>query len=283
MSSASDLNTSYKGKVLAAKSIPTLPIALQKITALIDGNRTNLSKVAELIIQDQSLTAKVLKLVNSPVYGFPRRIVSIHNALILLGVNAVHGLLLSTVVFEIVSKNMKGLWQHSLSSSSAAKIIARHLSIKEEEEIMLSALLHDFGKVVLAIQLPEASRDINSLIQNEDITSYEAEKLILGFTHTKINDWIAQHWNLPLSITAGMTYHHDPMKAGNFKTLASIVHLSNFFARVFEMGSAGDSNVSEINPMVLKHLQLDQNDLRELVDLIGIEFKKNTLFPVFGR
>ncbi len=283
MSNANDLNTSYKGQVLAAKSIPTLPIALQKITALIDGNRTNLAKVAELITQDQSLSAKVLKLVNSPVYGFPRRIVSIHNALILLGVNAVHGLLISTVVFEIVSKQMRGLWDHSLACSSACKVMARHFKIKEEEEFILSGLLHDFGKVIISIQLPDAMRDILSLVANEDTTTLEAEKLILGFDHTRVNSWVAQHWNLPLGITAAMTFHHDPMKAGNHKTLASVVHLGDFFTRVFEMGNAGDTNVSEISPMVLKHLNLDQNDLRELVDKIGIEFQKQTQFPVFGR
>ncbi len=283
MSNISDLTTSYKGMVLAVKSIPTLPIALQKITALMDGNRTNLAKVAELITQDQSLSAKVLKLVNSPVYGFPRRIVSIHNALILLGVNAVHGLLLSTVVFEIVSKQMKGLWEHSVGCSAACKVIAQHLKIKELEEYILSGLLHDFGKVILSIQIPDAMRDINSLVANEDVTFREAEKLILGFSHTKINGWVAQHWNLPLGITSGMTFHHDPMKAGNYQTLASVTHLANFFTRVFEVGSSGDENVSEVNPLVLKHLSLDQNDLRELVDKIGIEFEKQAKFPVFGR
>ncbi len=283
MSNTNDLNTNYKGAVLATKGIPTLPIALQKITSLMDGNRTNLAKVAELIIQDQSLSAKVLKLVNSPVYGFPRRIVSIHNALILLGVNAVHGLLLSTVVFEIVSKQMKGLWNHSLGCSSACKILAQHLKIKEVEEYILAGLLHDLGKVVLALQIPDAMKDINTIIASEDVTSREAEKLILGFSHTKINAWVAQHWNLPLGITAGMTYHHDPMKAGNYQTIASVTHLGNFFTRLFEVGAAGDSNVSEINPLVLKHLNIDQNDLRELVDKIGIEFEKQAQFPVFGR
>ncbi len=283
MSNPDDLTTNYKGQVLAAKSIPTLPIALQKITALMDGNRTNLTKVAELISQDQSIAAKVLKLVNSPVYGFPRRIVSIHNALILLGVNAVHGLLISTVIFEIVSKHMKGLWQHSMACSTASKVLAKHLKVKEEDEYILSGLLHDFGKVIISIQLPDAMRDINQLIQIEDITSFEAEKLILGFGHTRVNGWVAQSWNLPTGITAAMVHHHEPMKAENYKTLASVVHLADFFARLFEMGSAGDCNVSEINPLVLKHLNFDQNDLHELVDKIGIEFQKQAQFPVFGR
>ncbi len=277
------MDRSYKDQVLAAKGIPTLPVALQKTMALMDGPRTNLNKVSEAISQDQSLSARVLKMVNSPAYGFPSRIASIHNALMLLGVNTVHGLLISSVVFDIVSKHMSGLWDHSLSCSTACKVMAKLFKIKEVEEFMLAGLLHDFGKVVISIQMPDASRDINALVRSEDILSIEAEKLMLGFGHPRVNKWMAEQWNLPVGITAAMTFHHNPMLAGNYKTIACVTHLGDFFARLFEAGVSGDSNVSEIDPHALKHLGLDQNDLRELVDIIGIEFKKQGMFPVFGR
>ncbi len=281
--SEKELDTNYKGKVLAAKSIPTLPIALQKTMSLMEGNRTNLSKVAETISQDQSLSARVLKMVNSPVYGFPGRVSSIHNALVLLGVNAVHGLLISSVVFDIVSKNMSGLWEHSLSCSTACKVMAKLFKIKDVDECVLAGLLHDFGKVIIAIQLPEAMRDIENLVRNNDVIISEAEKLMLGFNHTKVNAWVGSHWNLPIGITSAMTYHHNPMAAGNYITLASVVHLADFFARLFEMGNAGDTNVSEVDPHVLKHLGLGQDMLQEIVDKVGIEFQKQSSFPVFGR
>ncbi len=278
-----NLETNYKDQVLAAKGIPTLPVALQKTMALMDGPRTNLVKVGEAISQDQSLSARVLKMVNSPIYGFPSRIASIHNALVLLGVNTVHGILISAVVFDIVTKHMAGLWDHSLSCSTACKVIAKSLRLKDFEEYMLAGLLHDFGKVIIAIQLPEAHKDITALIKSEDILSIEAEQLMLGFGHPRVNKWVAGHWNLPAGIVAAMAYHHNPMAAENYKTLASVVHLGDFFTRLFEIGSSGDDNVSELDPHALKHLGLDQNDLRELVDLIGFEFKKQGMFPVFGR
>ncbi len=278
-----ELETNYKGRVLAAKSIPTLPIALQKTMALMEGNKTNLAKVAEIIGQDQSLSARVLKMVNSPVYGFPGRVTSIHNALVLLGVNAVHGLLISAVVFDIVSKHMAGLWQHSLACSTACKVMAGLFNFKEVDECVLAGLLHDFGKVIISIQLPEASRDIENLVRNNDVLVMEAERLMLGFDHSKVNSWVAAHWNLPVGIASAMTYHHTPMLAGNYVTMTSIVHLANFFARLFELGDAGDTNVSEIDPHVLKHLGLGQSMLSEIVDRVGIEFQQQSLFPVFGR
>ncbi len=283
MSNATDLETNYKGMILAVKSIPALPIALQRAMALMDGPRTNIAKIGEVIAQDQSLTARVLKMVNSPIYGFPRRIASIHNALVLLGVNAVHGLLISSVVFDIVSRHMAGLWGHSVACSTACKIIAKHLNFKDEEECMLAGLLHDFGKVVISLQLPDALRDIVSLVRNEDISFYEAEKLILGFGHTRVNTWMASHWNLPLGISEAISYHHNPLASENYKSIASVVHLGNFFARVFEMGHPGDTNVSDVSPHTLKYLGLDQGDLREIVDKIGIAFTNKSSFPIFGR
>ncbi len=277
------IETNYKDKVLAVNGIPTLPIALQKTMALMDGPRTNLAKVGEVISQDQSLSARVLKMVNSPVYGFPSRIASIHNALVLLGVNTVHGLLISSVVFDIVSKHMAGLWQHSLSCSTACKVIAKALKVKDVEEYMLAGLLHDFGKVIITIQIPDATRDINLLVKSEDILSIEAEQLILGFSHSRVNKWVAANWNLPAGISAAMVFHHNPMVAENYKTISSVVHLADFFARLFEVGSSGDTNVSEIDPHVLKHLGFAQNDLKELVDRVGIEFRTQGMFPVFGR
>lgn len=283
MSSAfSDLETKYRGKLLAAKSLPALPIVLQEALAVMDGSRTNLSKVAAIITRDQALTAKVLKMVNSPVYGFPGRISSIQNALVLLGVNVVRGLMVSTVVFDIISRSMMQLWEHSVACSIAAKELARILNYDNIEEYTLGGLLHDLGKVVIAIQIPEARRDMELLVRNEDIFHLEAEKLMLGFGHPHVNDWIAKHWNLPSTLRVPMACHHAPMTAGNYKTFSCVVHLADFLVHLFEKGFSGDDNVPELDPMALKFLKIDQKLLSEIVDRVGVALDKNTSFPVFA-
>ena len=103
-----DLRVDKKGQILAVKDLPTLPAVLDEVTKLIQDPSSSTEQVAALISQDQVLSAKVLKMVNSPIYGFPRRISTIQHALVLLGLNVIRGLIISTSVFDVMAKNMLG-------------------------------------------------------------------------------------------------------------------------------------------------------------------------------
>lgn len=263
------LETQYKGKCLESRSLPALPTVLREAMELMGGPNASMQKVATIISRDQVLSAKVLKMVNSPVYGFPGRISSIQNALVLLGFNVIRGLIISTVVFDAMSKSMNGLWLHSMACSTLCREIARSLKIKDIEEFTLAGLLHDLGKVITATQMPEAQKDLEKMVAEKDILFFDAEKELLGFAHTKINSWVAEHWSLPANLKAAMICHHNPMHSADHKTLSCVVHLADFLARLYECGSGGDDNVPLLDPMALKHLGLDQNALGDVVDKAG--------------
>lgn len=91
-----DLRTERKGQLLAVKDLPTLPAVLEEVARLLDDPNTSTQQIAKLISRDQVLSAKVLKMVNSPIYGFPGRISTIQHALVLLGFNVIKGLIIST-------------------------------------------------------------------------------------------------------------------------------------------------------------------------------------------
>lgn len=266
-----DLETEYKGRLLAVKNLPTLPSVLQEAMALMDAptHKVSMVQIADVISRDQVLSAKVLKMVNSPIYGFPGRISSIQNALVLLGFNVVKGAIISTVAFEQMSKSMIGLWEHSIACSLACRSVARYLGLSDSNEYALAGLLHDFGKVITALQIPEARRDIEFLVRNEDIFYYEAEQLLLGFGHTRVNKWLALHWHLPPALTDGISCHHEPMQARHNKLMPSVVQVGDFFARLFECGFAGDGNIPQPDPKALNFLGLDKEYLGPLVDSIA--------------
>jgi len=244
-----DLITERKGKILAIKDLPTLPPMLEKITEMIEDENSTPKQIAEVISKDQVLSAKVLKMVNSPIYGFPRRINTIQHALVLLGFNVIRGIIISTSVFDIMTQYMVvGLWEYSLGCATASKIIADELNLKDPEEYAVTGLLHDIGKVVIALQLPEEKEEINKLVKEKDISYFEAEREILGFSHDRVNAWLAEHWNLPLNIKEGLTYHHNPTLAKFYPDFAYVVHIANFITRVLELGSGGD----ELVPMLKK-------------------------------
>ncbi|HDM32619.1 MAG TPA: HDOD domain-containing protein, partial [Deltaproteobacteria bacterium] len=127
------------------QSLPTLPPVVKKLTKMVESPDVTARDLGKLISSDQVLSAKVLKLVNSPFYGFPGRISSISHAIILLGFNVIKGVVLSASVFDLMEQSMVGLWEHSLACAIVAGTISRGLDIPEPEEVSTAALLHDIG------------------------------------------------------------------------------------------------------------------------------------------
>ena len=126
-----DLRTKQKGRILAVKDLPTLPGVLQEVAVLVENPNSSSDQISRAISKDQVLSAKVLKMVNSPIYGFPGRIGSIQHALVLLGFNVVKGIIISTSVFDVMNENMRGLWEHSLGCAPACSAIARAIGGKD--------------------------------------------------------------------------------------------------------------------------------------------------------
>lgn len=271
-----DMRTHYKGRVLAVKNLPTLPKVLEEVTRLMEDPNTSTEQIAKVITFDQVLSAKVLKMVNSPIYGFPGRISSIQHALVLLGFNVIRGLIISTSVFDDMNKAMIGLWDHSVGCALASGEIAKALGLKDPEEYAVAGLLHDLGKVVSAVQLPEIKPELEALVKSRDITFLEAEKELLGFGHDRVNAWLAEHWNLPPNITEAISYHHKPLNAQYYTRYACVVHIGNFLTRVFEHGNGGDDNVPVFEPHAMKLLGLNQRSLENILDKLSDAFLESS-------
>jgi HD-like signal output (HDOD) protein len=267
-----DLQTSFREQRILMANLPTLPVALQEAMRLAENPRTTVAQFAEVIGRDQVLSGKVLKMVNSPTYGFPGRIASIQNALVLLGFNVVKSLIISTVVFENMANSMMKLWRHSAGCSIACSELGRLLKMENVEELFIAGLLHDIGKVITAVQLPEAQQEIDRLVREEDISCRKAEERTLGMTHSRIGTWLAEHWNLPATLRYALAYHHRPMRAHEYCTPAAVVHVGNFLTRLFDFGSGGDDHAPSLSPHALKHLGLNQQKLSMAIDTIGEKF-----------
>lgn len=277
-----DLRTERKGLLLAVKDLPTLPTVLEEVSKLLEDPRSSTQQVAKLISRDQVLSAKVLKMVNSPVYGFPGRISTIQHALVLLGNNVVRGLIISASVFDLMTVSMSGLWEHSVGCAMACGVIAREAGFKEPEEYAVAGLLHDLGKVIVALQLPAAKADIDQAVRDEDLLYLEAEKKMLGFGHDRVNSWVADHWNLPLNLKVGISGHHRPVSAQHYPKMACVVHVGDFVTRVLEIGSGGEDHVPALDPQALELLSLDLSHLDRVMDAVIAEIEDDGLSMGLG-
>lgn len=229
------------------QSLPTLPPVVKKLTTMVESPDVTAKDVGKLISSDQVLSAKVLKLVNSPFYGFPGRISSISHAIILLGFDVIKGVVLSASVFDVMEKSMEGLWEHSLGSAIISGTISRALGLKEPEEVSTAALLHDIGKVLVRVSLSEDYDQIVRTVEDSGCTFREAELKVIGVDHAEIGAWLSEEWGLPERITVPITFHHDPDKAGKMKDRVAVVHIADSLARAFGVGSGGDGWVSPVS------------------------------------
>ncbi len=267
-----DLKTELKGKVLQVKDLPTLPAVLDEVTKLVESPESSGEDIARVISKDQVLSAKVLKMVNSPIYGFPGRIASIQHALVLLGFNVIRGIIISTSVFDYMTATMQGLWEHSLGCATACGALARQLQLKDPEEYSVGGLLHDLGKVVTAVQLPDLQKQIEDTAKEKDILYFDAEKEVMGFGHDRINAWLAGHWRLPPNIKEGMAKHHRPESADVYPEMAACIHVGDFLVKVFEYGSSGDDQVPSLNKTALAVLKVKMADLEATMDFLSEQF-----------
>lgn len=246
-------------------SLPTLPGVVTRLQALSENRRSTIEEMARLVSSDQILSARVLRLVNSPSYGF-YRVSTISNALILLGVNVIKSLALSSSIFEIMEKSIVGLWEHSLGAGVAANIIARHLKLPEVEEISTAALLHDIGKVILKEKCPLDYERVVRLMGERNLTMMEAERELLGVDHAEVGEWLVRSWYLPDKLSEPVACHHDVARAQTHQVKTAVVHLADVLVKASGFGFSGDEYVPRIQPVAWERLGLTEEGLAAIVE-----------------
>lgn len=247
------------------RTLPTLPGIITKLNSLADNEKSSIQEMARLVSSDQVLSARILRLANSPSYGF-YRVATISNAMILLGVDVVKSLVLSSSIFEIMEKSALGLWEHSLGAGVAANIIAKRLSLPDCEEIATAALLHDIGKVIVRLRLQEEYDVLLAKISASGRTMYELEHEMMGTDHAEVGGWLGKHWFLPEKLVVPITFHHNVEAASSHQVKTAVVHFADVLIKASGFGFSGDHFVPAIQPVAWKVLRMSEPLLAGIVE-----------------
>jgi putative nucleotidyltransferase with HDIG domain len=215
--------------------LPTLPGIVLKLNELIRNPRTSAQQIGELIAQDQVLAAKALKLVNSAFYGFPRKITNITHAIVILGFQKVRDIIMTTSIFDLfkgekIDIKVSTFWEHSLTTAITSEAVARKLGSPEVTDAFIAGLLHDIGKLILAIHGTKEYRAVRKTARECNLTSHEAEMEVLGFHHGNVGAWLTEKWRFPAKVVRTIRLHHSPEAARENRELNSIVHLADVLA-----------------------------------------------------
>jgi len=254
-----------KQVIMDTKTLPTLPGVIIRLNALSEDEKSTIHEMANIVTSDQVLSARILRLANSPSYGF-NRVSTISNAMILLGVNVVKSLALSSTFLEIMEKNSLGLWEHSLGVAAAANLIARKLAMPECEEIATAALLHDIGRIVIGLKCSKESEQIIQLAKEKQIYLSEAERQVLGTDHAEIGGWLAKSWFLPEKLSDPISFHHDVTLSMNHRIKVSVVQVADVLVKASGFGDSGDNHVPRIQQEAWDALGMTELLLAEIIE-----------------
>jgi HD-like signal output (HDOD) protein len=270
-------------------SMPSLSTTVTKVLEICHNPKTSPNDLNRVISLDPVLTAQVLKVINSAYYSLPKRVSSLTRAIIMLGLNTVVNLAVSTAVlasfdgresFQVLS--MDEFWTHSLCVGVTSKCIAglKAVPVTEREEYFLAGLLHDLGKIPLNKHFSDEYFLALDLARRDQGPLHPAESRILGFDHSTVGKMIAEKWNLGESTRDALCQHHDPEGAcEDNRQLIAAVALANTYSNLFEIGTSGDSFPEERMVMyLLKTVGVSWTELSGLHETVLDEIEKARIF-----
>ncbi|HOF12673.1 MAG TPA: HDOD domain-containing protein, partial [Treponemataceae bacterium] len=239
--SEAQLNVASEEIAKSIDALPFFPENIASIHALMSDPEVEFSEIARLIGNDISLTADLLKLVNSSVFALSQPCNSIVKAVQMVGMKGIKNLLYSVESLKILGEETSGkkmLWAHSQKVAFYSYNIARNFfATKKEivENAYVCGLLHDMGKVVFETTHPEVMKKFKDIMAYKNIALNTLERLVAGINHAEVGARIGEKWNFPEMITQAIRYHHNPLVAPeSVVPLVLVVYLANMLTHYEE-------------------------------------------------
>jgi HD-like signal output (HDOD) protein len=255
------------------EELPTLPEILHRVSAVVKDPKSSSEDLAKVIVTDAALSGKILKLANSPAYGFSRKISDVQQAITLIGFNETQNLAISVAVLDGLGYgpqfDFRAYWKHSLSCATLARLISLNLKVGGMESAFVSGLLHDMGKVILAKQISEKGDEAGLLRSSADMTESQAEENVFGITHAEAGYLLAEHWLLPTVVSEAIRYHHTPELEPVPMAPTSVVFLANTFCRMDPSQLMEKIDFDERVREILNMLEMPQIALRKTLQSYG--------------
>lgn len=254
-----------------------LPTLVPKILKVSNDPLSSAKNLGQVIKLDQSLTAKILKIVNSAFYGLYRKVGNVDHAIVILGFDEIRNI--STAACLI--KAHEGIpcqffqpnefWTHSLCTAYVARALSTKRPDLNTEDAFVIGLLHDYGKVILFQFFNTLFREVLALAVSKTKPLHQVASEYLGINHAEIGGIIAENWKLPAHLVKAVQFHHTPAAAHRHEYNIHLAHLANALSHKFGIGASGNPVPDEPYPESLKIFGFEGMSVGEVWDSLEID------------
>ncbi len=263
------MTVSLETLLIKAEGLISFPDVCIRINAMVNDPEVSAADIGKVIQQDPALTARLLRIANSPLYGFAAEIGTVSRAVTVLGNKEIRDLAFATSAIKAFNikpglATIEELWAHNIYCATACRYLTAASTKGRTESIFIAGLLHDIGRLLFLSLLPE---DSVLAIQRLSETGHGesnlclAEQEVIGFDHTEAGGELILQWNLPDSLYECVRYHHEPSKADQYPLEVAIVHLADCVAHAVQDETEIDQQLAAVAPSSWEQTGLTLEDL----------------------
>ena len=270
MTSASHHVNEIKLVLKRISELPTPPAALYKMLDALSNPKLSMARISQTVLEDPALSSKMLKLANSPYYGFQKEVKSVEHAMVLLGVETVKALALGVSIFntfhdssDLRGMNKAGLWTHFLAVGFCANQIATAAQMTVPDVAFTAGIIHDIGRLALLRLFPAESAAIIESIKNGELSLVEAEKETFGLDHQEAGAFLADYWGLPDELHDCIALHHNEaaLEKGG---ITGAIYLADKICKRRQLGWTGEVITPEVSSDELAELRISPEQFAEI-------------------
>ncbi len=259
--------TTIDSLVEETSTVYSLPLFYERMNETINHPRSSIEDISKVITEDQGLTARLLRLANSPMFGCYARVDSITKAVTIIGTQQLRDLALAASVMGVFKGipeellNMTSFWRHCIACGIIARSLAVYRRELNVERLFVAGMLHDVGQVVLATSRPGLSLELLEAQRDGGRLYPELERELLGFTHAELGGALLKKWKIPASIAEPVACHHNPGFAEQFQLETALIHLADVICQAMEFGQGAECGVPPLDERAWDRLGLSPHVL----------------------
>ncbi|MBT3350906.1 MAG: HDOD domain-containing protein [Nitrospinaceae bacterium] len=270
-----DINLLVKNR----DDMPSLPTIFYQINETVNDQRSSMRDIAQIISADQSLSARLLRLVNSAFFGFPSKIDTISHAVTIIGTKQLRDLALATTVIQMFKGipsdliRVKPFWQHAIGVGIGSRLLASYHKMPNIEQFFVSGLLHDIGRLILYGHSPDEAKQALTLAQEQEELLHISERKVMGFDHADMGGLLLKEWRLSSSHEEAVRFHHRPSRSKRFPMECSITHIADLIANAMELGTSGERFVPSLDRQAWDEIALSTSILNPMTQQMDQQYR----------